>query len=87
MRQSGVETWYYSDESGNDLEWKMDVLTEEQMARFEAMIKGFERPISNHQLLVEMIREPYVEFLEEKMTLEEAVHQAAGKLELYQMEN
>lgn len=85
--KSDVEAWYYGDESDNGIEWKMDVLTEEQITQFEEMIKAFKQPISNNKLLVEMIREPYVEFLEEKITLEEAVSQAIRKLELFQMEN
>lgn len=78
--------YYITNHDGTGGEWPTETLRQDQVNELMEMAREADTPVSNHSIRVNLIQEPFIEYIQGKVTLETAAQNAARKMELYQME-
>lgn len=79
-------TIYYTGDSGKELTWKRVKVTDEMAEHYDDILESLNAPICYNSVMIHFLVDPYVDYLDGKLSLQEAADTAMQKINLYQME-
>lgn len=77
---------YYTDDSGKEVNWKYIKVSEEMAEHYNEILESINTPICYNSVMIRFLVNPYVDYIDGKLTLQEAADTAMQKINLYQME-